>query len=90
DGATSDAAQGDAGSEAALKYEHHAMLRMQAKREGLYKKDAAVTEEDEPDTASAKYSEWRDRKVRECFARGINTHATDHSTIMTNPAHAQE
>jgi len=90
DGATSDAAQGDAGSEAALKYEHHAMLRMQAKREGLYKKDAAVTEEDEPESASAKYTEWRNRKIRECFAKSIDTHATDHSTIMTNPAHAQE
>jgi len=66
------------------------MLRMQAKREGLYKKDAAVTEEDEPESASAKYTEWRNRKIRECFAKSIDTHATDHSTIMTNPAHAQE
>lgn len=89
DGATTDAAQGDTASEAALKYEHHAMLRMQAKREGLYKSDASVTEEDDPSTASEKYTDWRNKKIRASFAKSIDTHATDHSTIMTNPAHAQ-
>lgn len=89
EGASTDAAQGDAASEAALKYEHHGMLRMQAKREGLYKNDANVTEEDKPETASTKYTAWRNRKIRDVFAKSIDTHATDHSTIMTNPAHAQ-
>jgi pimeloyl-ACP methyl ester carboxylesterase len=89
DGATTDAAQGDTASEAALKYEHHAMLRMQAKREGLYKNEAKVTEEDEPSTASAKYTAWRNEKIRDSLAKSIDTHATDHSTIMTNPAHAR-
>ncbi len=89
DGATTDAAQGDSASEAALKYEHHAMLRMQAKRDGLYKNDAKVTEEDEPSTASAKYTAWRNEKIRDSLAKSVDTHATDHSTIMTNPAHAR-
>jgi len=89
DGATTDAAQGDTASEAALKYEHHAMLRMQAKRDGLYRNEAKVTEEDEPSTASAKYTAWRNEKIRDSLAKSIDTHATDHSTIMTNPAHAR-
>ena len=89
DGATTDAAQGDAASEAALKYEHHGMLRMQAKREGLYENDADVTEEENPSSASEKYTAWRTKKIRELFAKSIDTHATDHSTIMTNPAHAR-
>lgn len=69
DGATTDAAQGDTASEAVLKYEHHAMLRMQAKREGLYKNNVPVTEEDAPSTASAKYTDWRNKKSRPLLQR---------------------
>lgn len=85
-----DAAEGDAASEAALRYEHHAMLRMEAKRAGLYKNKDKVTEEDNPSAAGAKYTAWRNEKIRESLAENIDTHATDHSTIMTNPMHAQK
>jgi len=85
-----DAAQGDASSEAGLRYEHHAMLRMQAKREGLYKNGEPVTEEDDPTAAGAKYNAWRTKKIKESLAENIDTHATDHSTIMTNGMHAQK
>lgn len=88
--ADTDAARGDADSEAALRYEHHAMLRMEAKRDGRYAKDKPVTEEDELDGASAGYKTWRTEKIRESLAANIDTHATDHSTIMTNPMHAQK
>ena len=85
-----DAAAGDVASEAALRYEHHAMLRMDAKREGLYQNNADVTEEDKPETASAKYTAWRNDKIKDALADNIDTHATDHSTIMTNGMHAQK
>lgn len=85
-----DAAEGDTGSEAALRYEHHAMLRMDARRERLYRNTDKVTEEDAPETASTKYKAWRNEKIREALADNIDTHATDHSTIMTNPMHAQK
>ncbi|MGW8394484.1 T6SS effector phospholipase Tle3 domain-containing protein [Pseudoduganella sp. HUAS MS19] len=85
-----DAAEGDAASEAGLRYEHHAMLRMQAKREGKYAKEKQVTEEDMPSTASAEYNAWRTKKIKESLAKNIDTHATDHSTIMTNGMHAQK
>ena len=85
-----DAAAGDVASEAALRYEHHAMLRMDAKREGLYKNTEKVTEEDSPGSASAKYTAWRNDKIKDALADNIDTHATDHSTIMTNGMHAQK
>ena len=85
-----DAGKGDADSEASLRYEHHAMLRMQARREGRYKSDQPVKEEDDPTTASADYNAWRSRKIKEMLAASIDTHATDHSTIMTNPMHAEK
>lgn len=85
-----DAAEGDEESEAALRYEHHALLRMQAKREGLYKVGDKVIEEDDLTKASAKYSAWRAERIKINLAENINTHATDHSTIMTNGMHAQK
>lgn len=85
-----DAAEGDEDSEAALRYEHHAMLRMQAKREGLYANDRSVTEEDDPSSASTSYTAWRTKKIKESLTETIDTHATDHSTIMTNAMHAKK
>jgi len=84
-----DAAAGSADTEAALKYEHHAMLRMKAKREGLYEKSDYVGMEDKPGSANEKYTEWRSKKIRESLAAAIDTHATDHSTIMTNRNHSR-
>ena len=84
-----DAALGNSSTEASLRYEHHAMLRMQAKREGLYAKDRNVTEEDKPATASEQYNAWRTKKIKQSLADNLDTHATDHSTIMTNGMHAQ-
>ena len=86
----SDAAEGDRDSEAALRYEHHAYLRFQAKRAERYGPDAKVTEEDDPGTASADYNAWRTKMIKENMAANVNSHATDHSTIMTNGLHAQK
>jgi hypothetical protein len=85
----SDAAEGNEDSEAALRYEHHALLRMQAKREGMYEPTKNVTQEDDLTTASDGYKAWRTEKIKMSLADNINTHATDHSTIMTNGMHAQ-
>ncbi len=86
----SDAAAGDRDSEAALRYEDHARLRMQARREGLAKQGEPVAEEDNLATASAAYKAWRGNKIKTNLADNIDTHATDHSTIMTNAMHAQK
>jgi len=91
-------AEGNKDTEAALRYEHHALLRMRARREDLYMesdkskgsyRDAEyVTEEDNPDSASDGYKAWRTKKIRETLAENIKAPATDHSSIMTNPDHA--
>lgn len=89
DGAATDAALGNRDSEAAMRYEDHARLRMRAKREGRVKKTDKVTEEDHPEQASAEYKTWHDRQIKDILTENIDAHATDHSTIMTNPDHAK-
>lgn len=89
DGKRTDIPQGNERSEAGLQQEHHAYLRMQAKREGRYKNDQKVEAEDKPDPANVDYNEWRSKKLKTLMADTIDTHATDHSTIMTNPMHAE-
>ena len=98
--ATTDAARGNVDSEAALRYEHHALLRMRAKREGLYKNSEArqgeyrsedtVSEEDDLGTASEGYKKWRAKKIKDSLAENTKVPATDHSSIMTNPDHSEK
>lgn len=85
-----DAAQGDADSEAAMRYEDHARLRMQARREGMAKKtDQHVEGEDDATKASAEYKAWREQKIKTYLADNVDEQATNHSTILTNGMHAQ-
>ncbi|MFC0168794.1 DUF3274 domain-containing protein [Pseudoduganella danionis] len=85
-----DAALGDRDTEASMRYEDHARLRMQARREGMAKKtDEHVKGEDDATKASAEYKEWQKMKIKTYLADNVNEHATDHSTILTNPMHAQ-
>ena len=87
----SDAALGNVDTESSLRYEDHARLRMQARREGLVAKtDEHVNAEDNPGTASADYTAWRNKKIETYLAATVDTHATDHSTILANPMHAQK
>ncbi|MBA5688184.1 T6SS effector phospholipase Tle3 domain-containing protein [Rugamonas apoptosis] len=89
-GYTTDAAKGNEQSEAAMRYEDHARLRMQARREGLVKKGEQVIGEDKPEEASAEYKAWQQKKIKTYLAENLDTHATDHSTILTNSMHAQK
>jgi hypothetical protein len=89
DGST-DAALGNSRDEASLRYEPHALLRLRAKREGLYESGAQVVEEDEPEKASAKYIAWQNKQIKVSLAETVDAAATDHSTIFTNPMHAEK
>jgi pimeloyl-ACP methyl ester carboxylesterase len=92
-------AEGSKDTEASLRYEHHALLRMRARREdlhqdsdeskGLYRNSEFITEEDNVDSASDGYKAWRAKKIKEALAENVNAPATDHSSIMTNPDHAK-
>jgi len=88
DGST-DAALGNNRDEASLRYEHHAMLRLRAKREKRYAADAKVVEEDDPSKASAEYTAWRTEHIKVSLAETVDAAATDHSTIFTNPVHSE-
>jgi pimeloyl-ACP methyl ester carboxylesterase len=85
-----DSAEGNSKDEAELRYEHHAKLRMQAKRQGRYANNAPVTDEDQPENASDDYKVWRNKQIKTTLAESVDTAATDHSTIMTNPMHARK
>lgn len=84
-----DNALGDANSENQQRYEDRARLRMQARREGFSDKAGKVEGETEYGSPSEDYSTWRNDRIGEYLKVGINIPATDHSTIVTNPMHAE-
>ncbi|WP_206950771.1 T6SS effector phospholipase Tle3 domain-containing protein [Trinickia acidisoli] len=80
-------------SEAALRYEDHAALRMMARREkqpGWVDGEGKVTGEDDLAKASFEYLHWRREKINTILTQGVDNNATNHSTIMTNPEHAEK
>jgi len=100
DAPENDAAMGDENTEAGLLYEHHAVLRMRAKREhiakntnanlGAYAKNDKVEQEDNLAGASEEYKAWRTKKLKKLLVDTVGTPATDHSTILTNPDHLEK
>jgi pimeloyl-ACP methyl ester carboxylesterase len=93
-------AEGNKDTEASLRYEHHALLRMRARREDLhqdfdeskplYRNSEFIAEEDNLDGASDGYKSWRAKKIKESLAENVKAPATDHSSIMTNQHHAEK
>ena len=82
--------QGDRDTEAALRYEDHARLRMKARRGKLDGLDGKAMMEDDLSTATPEYLEWRKQEIQGQLVATCDTHATDHSTILTNPQHAEK
>ncbi|WP_161784191.1 effector protein Tle3 domain-containing protein [Janthinobacterium sp. RA13] len=82
--------QGDRDTEATLRYEDHARLRMKARREKLDGNDGKAMMEDDLSTATPEYLQWRKQEIQGQLAATCDTHATDHSTILTNPQHAEK
>lgn len=82
--------KGSAQDEAALRYELNGMLRMQARRDELAEKDGSVTGVDKPEAASDQFKAWRKEEIQNYLVANIDTHATDHSTIMSNAMHAEK
>ena len=89
------APRGSEQTEAELRYAHRARLRMQARRDGLAKSDGYVPGEAGPDEAQSSdvslyYLKWRTEKISQFLTETIDQNATDHSTIMTQPMHAEK
>lgn len=85
-----DNAMGDESSEKQQRYEDRARLRMQARRADLAdKKTSEVVGESMNGEATEEYKEWRNSRISDFLKEGIDIPATDHSTIVTNPMHAE-
>lgn len=82
--------RGNADSEASLRYEMNGMLRMEARRAGLVKPGDAVTQIDQPESATEQFKQWRNKEVQHYLAANIDTYATDHSTILTCADNAEK
>lgn len=84
---------GTIGSEAGQRYEDRAILRMRARREknsAWIDSNGRVIGEDGQSAAPEGYKEWRDQQVTQILDRGRENNPTNHSTIMTNPMHAEK
>ncbi len=90
DGSMEDRPMGDANSEAQMRYEDRARLRMRARREGLADENNRVVGEDDPAQASEAHKQWRSAKIKTFLSESVDQNATDHSTIVTNPMHAEK
>ncbi|CBJ41085.1 conserved hypothethical protein (plasmid) [Ralstonia solanacearum CMR15] len=85
-------AQGSVQDEAGQRYEDHAVLRMEARRhnkKGWVDQDGKVTGEDDPQQATEDYKKWHNQQITDILVAGEHNNPTNHSTIMTNPMHAE-
>ena len=81
--------QGNRDTEARLRYEDHARPRMKARREKLDGNDGKAMMEDDLSTATPQYLHWREQEIRAQLIAACDTHATDHSTVMSDPMLAE-
>lgn len=97
-----DSGRGNAASEAAMRYDQNAGIRQKARRvlfddEGNRKSGAAFSEydlrkmnaEDHHELKGTKFGEFEQETRMGLLAKGVDLQATNHSTILTNPAHSE-
>ncbi|WP_018442298.1 T6SS effector phospholipase Tle3 domain-containing protein [Trinickia symbiotica] len=90
-------AQGTQESEAAQRYEDHALMRQEARRnerhgrtKGWVNDDGKVAGEDNLAKATIEYKAWRNGQIGKILKEGSKNNPTNHSTILTNPMHARK
>jgi len=84
-----DSARGTADDEARLRFEQRAVIRAQAVREGMSPAGQKVQQEMPNATPDAEYQAWRSTRIEKMMSSQAGAYATDHSTILTNPMHAE-
>ncbi|PMS37404.1 hypothetical protein B0G57_11631 [Trinickia symbiotica] len=89
--------QGTLESEAAQRYEDHALMRQEARRnenfgatKGWVSRDGKVLGEDDLAKATLEYKRWRNGQIGKILKDGNKNNPTNHSTILTNPTHAEK
>lgn len=85
-----EAPQGDATSEAQLRYEDRGRLRMIARRDGKADENGKVEGEAADAQPDLEWVAWRNEKITEFLKDSVDQSATDHSTILTNAANAEK
>jgi hypothetical protein len=90
-------AQGTVQSEAAQRYEDHALMRQEARRnehfgatKGWVNEEGKVVGEDNVAEATSEYKVWRNGQIGKILTNGNKNNPTNHSTILTNPTHAEK
>ncbi|MBN3727312.1 hypothetical protein [Burkholderia sp. Ac-20379] len=86
------APHGDVDSEASQRYEDHAIARMEARHDNnpQWVQNDVVVGEAGPDAQMPEgYQAWRNKQVVHILDAAVNN-PTNHSTIMTNPMHAEK
>ncbi|MXN75037.1 hypothetical protein GR157_09805 [Burkholderia sp. 4701] len=85
------APKGDVKTEAAQRYEDHAIVRMEARHNNnpdWVKGDVVVGETGSDAELPDGYKEWRNKEIVHILDASVNN-PTNHSTIMTNEMHAR-
>lgn len=85
-----DAARGNEETESSLMYEHHAFLRMRARRDGKFLTNGKAVQEENLADAGDDYKAWRAGKIKKLLVENVDSPATDHSSILTNPDHSEK
>ncbi|SOY53469.1 T6SS effector phospholipase Tle3 domain-containing protein [Cupriavidus taiwanensis] len=94
---------GDGASEAAMRYDQNAAIRQKARRyiyaeDGSLQPDSPYSEKDVEKLDAKRHDEIRNTRFGEfaqetrmgLLAKGVDQQASNHSTILTNPAHSEE
>nr|WKF61386.1 hypothetical protein HUO10_005917 [Paraburkholderia busanensis] len=84
---------GNVDSEASQRYEDHAILRMRARRQGnagWVDSEGNVIGEDGKSQMPEGYEAWHNEQITSILDDGRRNNPTNHSTIMTNPMHAEK
>lgn len=85
-------AQGNRDSEASQRYEDRAILRMRARRthNPQWVDEQGNVKGESIDAATPEgYKEWQAGQITQILKSGLDNNPSNHSTIMTNPDHAQ-
>ncbi len=81
-----DASRSDEQTEARLRYEHRARLRMKDRR----RRGGAAAEKPRDEQADPEWVAWSREQITSFLKESIDQHATDHSTIMTCAANIEK
>ncbi len=84
------APQGSAQTEASLRYEHNARLRMEARRSGDKHLEELADTYDGNHAMDAKWDAFAKTHIADFLSKGVGVNATDHSSILTNPMHSEK